>query len=177
MNPQTSQNSVQPTVRNLRKNFLSLLLALAGFLAGGSVSFGTVAFDADFSTYNVGPLNGGNSWAQVSSATAIVNPIQVIAAAGDVPRSIKFTGILNVAQSYRDLPAASQFNPHGVTSPKTFYYVIENFRVIQAYISSGNPGAGNAVCTFASGTGGTGSFMSRLFIRRYSGLSANTTTF
>ena len=163
-------------IRQNRKTFLSLFLAVAGVLTGGSVSFGTVAFDADFSTYATGALNTQNSWAQIGT-TATVNPIQVIAASGAVPQSIKFTGIANASASYRDLPVASQFNPYGVTAPSTFYYVIENFRAIQATCSSGTPGAGNPVCTFTTSAGGTGTYLSRLYIRRYGGVSANTTTF
>jgi autotransporter-associated beta strand protein len=159
----------------VRKNLLPVLLAVAGVLAGGSVGFGAVAFDADFSIYATGLLNTQNSWAQLGANT--VTPIQVIAAAGAVPQSIKFKGIANAAQSYRDLPVASQFNPVGATSQKTFFYVIENFRVLQAYNSSGTPGAGSGVCALTTTVGGTGTYLSRLYVRRYQGASANTSTF
>jgi len=65
---------------NFRKNLLPVLLAVAGLLVGGSVSFGAVAFDADFSAYTLGTLNGQNSWAK---SRALATEIQVIAAAGE----------------------------------------------------------------------------------------------
>ena len=76
----------------IRKNLLPLILAVLGVMAGGSLSFGAVAFDADFSTYTLGPLNGQNSWAQIGT-TATASPIQVIAAAGAVPQSIYDTAM------------------------------------------------------------------------------------
>jgi autotransporter-associated beta strand protein len=161
-------------IRKNRKTFLSLFLAVAGFLVGGSVSFGAVAFDADFSAYTLGTLNGQNSWAK---SGALATEIQVIAAAGGVPQSVKYTGSATAAPSYRDLPTASQFNPVGATSQKTFYYVFENFRVLQAYNSSGTPGSGSAICTLTTTAGGTGTFLGRLYVRRYQGSSLNTSTF
>ena len=41
----------------IRKNLLPLILAGLGVMAGASMSFGAVAFDADFSTYTLGTLN------------------------------------------------------------------------------------------------------------------------
>jgi len=161
-------------IRQNRKTFLSLFLAVAGVLTGGSVSFGAVAFDADFSAYTLGTLNGQNSWAK---SGALATEIQVIAAAGGVPQSVKYTGSATAAPSYRDLPTASQFNPVGATSQKTFYYVFENFRVLQAYNSSGTPGSGSAICTLTTTAGGTGTFLGRLYVRRYQGSSLNTSTF
>jgi autotransporter-associated beta strand protein len=145
---------------------------VAGVIAAGSVSFAAVAFDADFSTYTIGTLNGQNSWVK---SGALATEIQVIAAAAPVPQSMKFTGSATAAPSYRDLPAVSQFNPYGVTSPTTFYYVIENFRVLQAQNSSTATGAG--VCNFTLNAGGSGTYFSRLYVRRYGGVTANTATF
>jgi len=175
MNIKTNRNSVQPTVRNLRKHFLPLLLAVTGLLAGGSVSFGAVAFDADFSTYTLGGLNTQNSWVQVSSGTNIADPIQVIVASGAVPQSIRITGVANAANSFRDLPSASRFDPSTGTQAKTFYYVLENFKVIAAFNSTGSTGQG--FCAFTATAGGTGSTAARLFLRRFAGITANTTTF
>ena len=84
--------------RKIRKNILSLILAVLGVMVGGSVSFGAVAFDADFSTYTLGTLNTQNSWAQIGT-TATASPIQVIAASGVVPQSIRVTGVASAAQS------------------------------------------------------------------------------
>jgi len=175
MNTKTNRNSVQPTVRNLRKHFLPLLLAVTGLLAGGSVSFGAVAFDADFSTYTLGGLNTQNSWVQVSSGTNIADPIQVIVASGAVPQSIRITGVANAANSFRDLPSASRFDPSTGTQAKTFYYVLENFKVIAAFNSTTSTGQG--FCAFTATAGGTGSTAARLFLRRFAGITANTTTF
>jgi dihydroneopterin aldolase len=70
---------------------------------------------------------------------------------------------------------ASQFNPVGANSQKTFYYVLENFRVLQALNST--TGTGSGVCAFTTTAGGSGTYLSRLYVRRYAGSSANTTTF
>jgi autotransporter-associated beta strand protein len=158
----------------IRKNFLPLLLAVAGLLAGGSVSFGAVAFDADFSTstYTLGTLNTQNSWAQIGT-TATASPIQVIAASGVVPQSIRVTGVASAAQSYRDLPAP--FNSTTVTEATTFYYVLENFKVIAAMNSTTFTGQG--FCALTANAGGSGSTAARLHLRRYGGVTANTTTF
>ena len=158
----------------IRKNLLPLILAVLGFIMGGSLSFGAVAFDADFSTYTLGTLNGQNSWAQIGT-TATASPIQVIAAAGAVPQSIRITGVASAAQSYRDLPTASRFDPTTGTEAKTFYYVLENFKVIAAMNSSTSTGQG--FCAFTATAGGTGATAARLFLRRFGGVTANTTTF
>ena len=156
----------------IRKNLLPLILAVAGLFAGGSVSFGAVAFDADFSTYTLGTLNTQNSWAQIGT-TATASPIQVIAASGVVPQSIRVTGVASAAQSYRDLPAP--FNSTTVTEATTFYYVLENFKVIAAMNSTTSTGQG--FCAFTTTAGGTGSTAARLFLRRFGGVTANATTF
>ena len=76
MNSQTNPNCIQPTARNLRKNFLPLLLAVAGVLAGGSVGKAATAANIDFSTgYTAGNLVGANGWA--TYGTANTSPIQV----------------------------------------------------------------------------------------------------
>ena len=115
----------------IRKNLLPVLLAVAGLLAGGSVSFGAVAFDADFSKFSIGSLNGQNSW---TKSGALATEIQVVAASGVVPQSIKFTGSATAAPSYQDLSAPFQFNPVNPVTQKTFYYVLENFRVNQEHL-------------------------------------------
>ena len=160
--------------KEVRKNLLPILLSVVALLAGGSVSFGALAFDADFSTYTLGTLNGQNSWAQIGT-TATASPIQVIAAAGAVPQSIRVTGVASAAQSYRDLPSASRFDPTTGTEAKTFYYVLENFKVIAAMNSSTSTGQG--FCAFTATAGGTGATAARLFLRRFGGVTANTTTF
>ena len=76
MNTQTNRNSVQPTVRNLRKHFLPLLLAVTGVLTGGSVGKAATAANIDFSTgYTAGNLVGANGWA--TYGTANTSPILV----------------------------------------------------------------------------------------------------
>ena len=160
--------------KEVRKNLLPILLSVVALLAGGSVSFGALAFDADFSKFSIGSLNGQNSW---TKSGALATEIQVVAASGVVPQSIKFTGSATAAPSYQDLSAPFQFNPVNPVTQKTFYYVLENFRVNQAYNSSGTPGAGSSVFALASNTGGTGTFLMRLYVRRFAGSAANTTTF
>jgi len=163
----------KPT-NKIRKNLLPVLLAVAGLLAGGSVSFGAVAFDADFSTYTLGTLNTQNSWAQIGT-TATASPIQVIAASGVVPQSIRVTGVASAAQSYRDLPSASRFDPTTGTEAKTFYYVLENFKVIAAMNSTTSTGQGFFALT---GTiGGASPTSARLFLRRFGGITTDTTRF
>ena len=156
----------------IRKNLLPLILAGLGVMAGASISFGAVAFDADFSTYTLGTLNGQNSWAQIGT-TATASPIQVIAASGVVPQSIRVTGVASAANSYRNLP--TYFNSTTVTEATTFYYVLENFKVIAALNSSSSTGQG--FCAFTATAGGTGSTAARLFLRRFDGVAGNTTTF
>jgi len=160
--------------KGVRKNLLPILLSVVALLAGGSVSFGALAFDADFSTYTLGTLNGQNSWAQIGT-TATASPIQVIAAAGAVPQSIRVTGVASAAQSFRDLPTLLRFDPTTVTEAKTFYYVLENFKVIAAMNSSTSTGQG--FCAFTATAGGTGATAARLFLRRFGGVTANNTTF
>ena len=76
MNTQSSRNSVQPTVRNLRKHFLPLLLAVVGVLTGGSVGKAATAANIDFSTgYTSANLVGQNGWGAIG--TAANNPILV----------------------------------------------------------------------------------------------------
>ena len=156
----------------IRKNLLPLILAGLGVMAGASMSFGAVAFDADFSTYTLGTLNGQNSWAQIGTSNT-KNPIQVIAASGVVPQSIRVTGVASAANSYRNLP--TYFNSTTVTEATTFYYVLENFKVIAALNSSSSTGQG--FCAFTATAGGTGSTAARLFLRRFGGVAGNTTTF
>ena len=165
---------VRSEIRQGQKNFIRLILGMAVMLMGESMTFCAVAFDADFSAYTLGTLNGQNSWAQIGT-TSTASPIQVIAAAGAVPQSIRITGVASAAQSYRDLPTASRFDPTTGTEAKTFYYVLENFKVIAAMNSSTSTGQG--FCAFTATAGGTGATAARLFLRRFGGVSANTTTF
>ena len=162
------RNSLSATLR------LSPLLVTSGILAlGVSTASAASSFIADYTTFTLGGLATQNSWAQVTSATNTVNPIQVIAAVSPVPQSIKVKGVASAALAYRDLPTA--FNPVGATSTATFYYVIENFRVLQALNSS--TGTGSGVCALTTTLGGTGTYLSRLYVRRFQGSSANTATF
>ena len=162
------RNSLSATLR------LSPLLVTSGILAlGVSTASAASSFIADYTTFTLGGLATQNSWAQVTSVTNTVNPIQVIAAVSPVPQSIKVKGVASAALAYRDLPTA--FNPVGATSTATFYYVIENFRVLQALNSS--TGTGSGVCALTTTLGGTGTYLSRLYVRRFQGSSANTATF
>ena len=69
MNSQTNRNCVQPTVRNLRKNFLPLLLAVAGVLTVVSVGKAATAANIDFSTgYTSANLVGQNGWGAIGTA-------------------------------------------------------------------------------------------------------------
>jgi autotransporter-associated beta strand protein len=141
---------------------------------GVSAASAASSFIADYTTFTLGGLATQNSWAQVSGNNT-ATPIQVIAAASPAPQSIKVKGVASAAQAYRDLPTA--FNPVGAASTATFYYVIENLRVIQAYNSSSTPGVGSGICALTSNLGGTGTYLSRLYVRRYQGSAANTGTF
>jgi autotransporter-associated beta strand protein len=149
------------------------VIGAAFFALGLSKAIAASAFIADYTTFTVGGLATQNSWAQVTSATNTATPIQVIAAASPVPQSIKVKGVASAAQAYRNLP--TEFNPVGATTTSTFYYVIENLRVIQAYVSSSSSGSG--VCALTTTAGGTGTYLSRLYVRRFGGLLSNTGTF
>jgi len=133
----------------------------------------TTSISANFTAYNVGGLATQDSWAQVTSASNIASPIQVIAATSSAPQSIKVKSVANAAQAYRDLSPV--FNPVGVASTAKFYYVIENFRVLQALNST--TGTGSGVCALTTTAGGTGTYLSRLYVRRYQGITTNTATF
>jgi autotransporter-associated beta strand protein len=163
----------QPTRLNYNSSAASLL-AVAGLMAMGVAPiWATTSISANFTAYTLGGLATQDSWAQVTSATNTVNPIQVIAATSSAPQSIKVKGVTNAAVAYRDLSPA--FNPVGVTSTAKFYYVIENFRVLQALNST--TGTGSGVCALTTTAGGTGTYLTRLFVRRFQGTTANTTTF
>jgi hypothetical protein len=165
----------QPTRLNYNSSAASLL-AVAGLMATGVAPiWATPSISADFSTYVLGALNSQNGWAQVGT-TNTMNPIQVIAATTTspvTPQSIKLKGVASASVSYKDLPTA--FNPATAVAGTTFYYVIDDFKVIQAYVSS--TGAGSGVCALQANIGGTGTSLCRLFVRRYAGSSTNTTTF
>jgi hypothetical protein len=79
---------------------------LGGLVTGVSTVFSAVVVDADFSTYTLGTLNGQNSWAQIGT-TSTVNPIQVFAAAGGVPQSIRLTGVLSADHSVQSTSATT----------------------------------------------------------------------
>lgn len=151
---------------------LARVIGAVFFAFGLSKAVAATAFIADYTTFTVGGLATQNSWAQVAGSNT-ATPIQVIAAASPVPQSIKVKGVASAAQAYRNLP--TEFNPVGATTTSTFYYVIENFRVIQAYVSSTNSGSG--VCALTTTAGGTGTYLSRLYVRRFGGLLSNTGTF
>ncbi|MBJ7425198.1 MAG: hypothetical protein JHD23_11990, partial [Akkermansiaceae bacterium] len=157
----------QPTRLNNNSSAASLL-AVAGLMAMGVAPiWATTSISANFTAYNLGGLATQDSWAQVTSATNIASPIQVIAATSSAPQSIKVKGVANAAVAYRDLSPA--FNPATAASGTTFYYVIDDFKVIQAYLSS--TGTGSGVCALQANVGGTGTSLCRLFVRRYAGLS------
>jgi autotransporter-associated beta strand protein len=163
----------QPTRLNYNSSAASLL-AVAGLMAMGVAPlWATTSISANFTAYTLGGLATQDSWAQVTSATNTVNPIQVIAATSSAPQSIKVKGVTNAAVAYRDLSPA--FNPATAVAGTTFYYVIDDFKVIQAYVSS--TGAGSGVCALQANIGGAGTSLCRLFVRRYAGSSTNTTTF
>ena len=164
----TSRLSLIAALRFPRSLLVSVLMAF-----GVSAASAASSFIADYTTFTLGGLATQNSWVQVTSASNIASPIQVIAATQTAPQSIKVKGVANAAQAYRDLPTA--FNPVGATSTATFYYVIENFRVIQALNST--TGTGSGVCALTTTAGGTGTYLARLFVRRFQGTTANTTTF
>ena len=142
----------------------------------GLAAISAFPIDADFSTYALGTLNGQNSWAQIGgfSTTNTASPIQVIVADGAVPQSIRITGLASASQSYRDLPTASRFNPTTVTAA-TFYYVLDNFKVIEALNSTTSTGQG--IFALTGTAGGSSPTSARLFLRRFGGVTANTTTF
>jgi autotransporter-associated beta strand protein len=151
---------------------LARVIGAVFFAFGLSKAVAATAFIADYTTFTVGGLATQNSWAQVAGSNT-ATPIQVIAAASPVPQSIKVKGVASAAQAYRNLPA--EFNPVGATTTSTFYYVIENFRVAQAYVASNTSGSG--VCALTTTAGGTGTYLSRLYVRRFGGLLSNTGTF
>ena len=96
MNTKTNRNSVQPTVRNLRKNFLPLLLALAVVLTGGSVGKAATQASINFST-NYAPTNlvGQDGWAVYGTNATYLSPIQVSS------NGVVLAGTTNVQSAFK----------------------------------------------------------------------------
>jgi hypothetical protein len=134
--------------------------------------------DADFSTYALGTLNGQNSW-DLIGLTNTTNPIQVVqasvSAGGPIPQSIRITGVASSAASYIDIPSNLRFDPTTVTESTTFYYVLDNFRIREAMNSSSSQGQG--VFAITTNLQGVSPQAARLYVRRFGGITSNTTTF
>ena len=166
MNTQTNRNSVQPTVRNLRKHFLPLLLAVVGAVAGGSEGQATnyAAIDFGIGYTNGTNLVGQNGWGQVGTSNTN-QPIQV------TNNTVSLKGINTLAQSaYLNL--TTPLNVTNTNATTVFYYVFDNFTVKEAYAGSGATGSGVAGLT--SITNGGGTTYARLYIRKFGGSTTAT---
>ena len=169
MNIKTNRNSVQPTVRNLRKDILPLLLVVVGLLAGSSEGWATLYATYDFSSgYTNGNLVGQNSWTQVG--TGSTGPIQVTNSLVRLKQSTTNAvtgGVQNAFQVIPSLPVS------GVITNTSYYYVLENLNVISAYINSGGT-SGAGIATLCTNSTASGSF-ARLYLKRTA--TNNTTNF
>jgi autotransporter-associated beta strand protein len=160
MNRRENLKSIKPTFRNLRKNFLPLLLAMAGVLTGGSEGWATLYATYDFSSgYTNGNLVGQNSWLQVG--TGSTGPIQVTNGVVKLKQTVTNTTTGGVQSAYVTtsiLPVSS------VTSNTSYYYVLDKLNVLSAYINSGGT-SGSGIATLCSNNTASGSF-ARLYIKR-----------
>jgi len=160
MNRRANLKSIKPTFRNLRKNFLPLLLAMAGVLTGGSEGWATLYATYDFSSgYTNGNLVGQNSWLQVG--TGSTGPIQVTNGVVKLKQTVTNTTTGGVQSAYVTtsiLPVSS------VTSNTSYYYVLDKLNVLSAYINSGGT-SGSGIATLCSNNTASGSF-ARLYIKR-----------
>ena len=168
MDTQTNCKAVQNRVRNLRKNLLPVLLAVAGLLAGSSEGRATnyAAIDFGIGYTNGTNLVGQNGWGQVGTSNTN-QPIQV------TNNTVSLKGVSTLAQSaYLNLTTPLDVTNTAATT--VFYYVFDNFTVKEAYVSS--TGTGSGVAGLTSVTNGGGTTYARLFIRKFGG-SASATTF
>jgi autotransporter-associated beta strand protein len=166
MDTQTNCMAVQNRVRNLRKNLLPVLLAVAGLLAGGSEGRATnyAAIDFGIGYTNGTNLVGQNGWGQVGTSNTN-QPIQV------TNNTVSLKGVSTAAQSaYLNL--TTPLNVTNTNGTTVFYYVFDNFTVKEAYAGSGATGSGVAGLT--STTNGGGTTYARLYIRKFGGSTTAT---
>ena len=155
-------------IRQSRKIFLPLILAVAGLLMGGSEGGATnyAAIDFGIGYTNGTNLVGQNGWGQVGTSNTN-QPIQV------TNNTVSLKGVSTLAQSaYLNLTTPLDVTNTAATT--VYYYVFDNFTVKEAYVSS--TGTGSGVAGLTSATNGGGTTYARLFIRKFGG-SASATTF
>jgi autotransporter-associated beta strand protein len=165
MNTQPSRNSVQPTIRNLRKNFLPLLLAVTGVLTGGSVSQATTYYSADFSSskftngYLGGFTNGvtislgQDGWLQ-SGTSNTNNPVTIT------------NGTAKLTPTSTGAQTVFHTNPITLTAPSTIYASFD------VNISNAHATGASFFTFVGSATGGTNH--GRLYLRRPGGVAATS---
>jgi len=166
MDTQTNCKAVQNRVRKLRKNFLPILLAVAGVLAGVSEGRATnyAAIDFGIGYTNGTNLVGQNGWGQVGSSNTN-QPIQV------TNNTVSLKGVSTLAQSaYLNL--TTPLNVTNTNGTTVFYYVFDNFTVKEAYVATGANGSGVAGLTTTTNGGGT--TYARLYIRKFGGSTTAT---
>ncbi|NBS87607.1 MAG: hypothetical protein EBS60_05945, partial [Verrucomicrobia bacterium] len=147
MDTQTNCKAVQNRVRNLRKNLLPVLLAVAGLLAGSSEGRATnyAAIDFGIGYTNGTNLVGQNGWGQVGTSNTN-QPIQV------TNNTVSLKGVSTLAQSaYLNLTTPLDVTNTAATT--VFYYVFDNFTVKEAYVSSTGTGSGVAGLTSVTNGG------------------------
>jgi autotransporter-associated beta strand protein len=152
--------------RKIRKNLLSLILAVLGFMMGGSEGCATnyAAIDFGIGYTNGTNLVGQNGWGQVGTSNTN-QPIQV------TNNTVSLKGISTLAQSaYLNL--TTPLNVTNTNGTTVFYCVFDNFTVKEAYVASGASGSGVAGLT--STTNGGGTTYARLYIRKFGGSTTAT---
>ena len=167
MNTQTSHSFAQANVCNLQKNFLPILLAVAGVLTGVSEGRATnyAAIDFGIGYTNGTNLVGQNGWGQVGSSNTN-QPIQV------TNNTVSLKGVSTLAQSaYLNL--TTPLNVTNTNGTTVFYYVFDNFTVKEAYVATGANGSGVAGLTTTTNGGGTTTY-ARLYIRKFGGSTSAT---
>jgi hypothetical protein len=154
------------TRESFRKYILLFFFGLGGLVTGVSegraTNYATINFAAG---YTNGNLVGQNGWGQVGTSNTnqpiqITNGVVSIKGANTLPQSayINFTSSLGVINN---------------TEAKTYYYILQNFVVKDAYLTT-NALTGSGVAAFSTITNGNGSNFARLFIRRAGAVLTST---
>jgi len=163
MNTQSSRNSVEPTVRNLRKKILPLILSAVSMFAGGTQVWALNYTNIDFATgYTNGSLVGQTNWTQVGTNTN--GPIKI------TNGLVNLTAITNSQSAALNLTIP--LNVTNTSGTNVFYYVFDNFKVADVSVYT-NTSSGTAIASLNSGANGTGTNYAQIYLRKASAALTN----
>jgi autotransporter-associated beta strand protein len=148
--------------RKIRKNLLPLILAVLGFIMGGSEGWATLYADYDFSSgYTNGPLVSQKGWGQVPGSNTN-GPILV------TNSSVRLVGVATSMSAYNNFTNSTTTN--AIPSTGNFFYTLGNFTVQKSH------NTGQGVIALYSNTTGSGTSYARLFVRRAGGSTDTNVT-